>query len=101
MSALTGPGFTYGNAPVKAETAAYVDGSPAQEWAACVAAYGLYQHQAEGLRVPSPAWWRAWRLAEHADPGLRRRFLVTGRGWSVVSMDCDPDGRFTGHPSAS
>jgi hypothetical protein len=87
-----------------ADAAAVSAGSPAQEWAACVSAFQVRQHQAAGVRVPSPEWWHAYRLAGYADPGLRgeiRHFLITGRGWTRLALDCDPDGRLTGHPVAS
>jgi hypothetical protein len=73
---------------------AAVTATPAQEYAACHTAYQLRARQIEHAPVPSRAWQATWRDADHADPELRadiHRWMLTGRGWLPVRLDCNPD----------
>jgi hypothetical protein len=68
--------------------------TPAQEWAACSAAYQLREHQVRHAEVPSRAWWATWRALDRADSELEadgHRWMLTGRGWLPVRLDCNPD----------
>lgn len=69
--------------------------TPAAEWHACHLAAVLHEHRLQDAPVPRRAWLQAWNAAGHADPGLRadiRHWLRTGRGWTAVWSDCNPDG---------
>ena len=85
------------------QLAAGVTGTPAQEAAACSAVYHFHHENATDYggvhaRATERAWYHAWHLAGYADtmPGdsMRwniRRYLQSGRGWSHVAHDCNPD----------
>jgi hypothetical protein len=74
-------------------------GTPAEEQAACDAAWTLHQHQAQHAYVPSSAWWQTWRAADRADPEMRsliHEWMRTGARdvWVLIygtNAACTPD----------
>ena len=79
--------------------AATVTATPAQEAAACSAAYHFHHVSTVPRLYADEALWRAarehaWDAARHADPVLRRdidTWINAERGWSLVRYDCNPD----------
>jgi hypothetical protein len=68
--------------------------TPAQEWAACTAAYSLHSHREQHVPIPPSAVAYTIREASHADPALRGyivHYAGHGTQWALVAGACDPD----------
>ena len=71
--------------------------TPAQEWAACTAAYHFRHVNAKehgNERLWQSAYHAAVRAASYADAGMHYdidHYLFTGQGWEHIAYDCHPD----------
>jgi hypothetical protein len=76
-----------------------VTGTYAQDGAACSAVYRFRHVNATARLYADEGLWQgayrhAWHMAMSADPVERRdihAYLRTGRGWSLVRLDCVAD----------
>ena len=83
----------------QANAAGHLNGAPAQEWAACQAAYHYHHVNVTPRLYANRALWQraydaALNAAKHADPGMRRdidNYVYRDTGWEHIAYDCYPD----------